>query len=187
MSLLKNALFALALLIAAALALGLAYAQDATPPPDMQKAGPYRIAVQMTSLQPVQADARYYVYLLDDVTGQAVPEAQVRIRTVNQTTGKTGFAIALSRPQEPFIYTANVSFDEDGVYDGVAEVTSTLGTETVPAPQVVVHFQSSSAVGGWAFLVTMLVLVGGGVYLTFQMRKAQRQRASAAASPMAKN
>ncbi len=188
MKTLKRLPFALWALALWTLAATVASAQDAGNPPEMELLGPYRVAVQMTTLQPVQADARFYVYLLDDVTGQTVPEAQVRIRTINQATGQHGFAIALSRPQEPHIYTANVRFEENGVYDTAVEISSTLGTVTVAAPQVVVHFGGSSPAGGYVFLAVALVLVGGGLYLTWRIRQAQRQRGSSADAPfMARN
>lgn len=167
-----------------------AFAQE--PPADtpaMKQVGPYRMAVVTTTLQPVQQIARYYVYLQDDVTGQPVPEAQVRIRTTNETTGEQGWAFALNTPQQPTIYTANVQFDQQGVWDGVVEIASTLGTVDMPldAP-VVVHAATSSSAGGYVFLVTTLVLISGGLYVTWRIRQAQsrlrRDQASSDGTPL---
>lgn len=158
------------------LSLSLAFAQEPGETPSLKQVGPYRVAVTTVTLEPLIADVRFFVWLLDGVTGQPVPEAQVRIRTRNQATGQEGWAFALSTPQQPHLYRANVHFEGQGVWDSVVEVSSTLGEVKIAGPSSVVHFEGNSAVGGYVFLVTALIILGGALYVVWRIRQAQRRR-----------
>jgi hypothetical protein len=165
-----------AVLLFWALAVSLASAQEPGEMPASEAVGPYLVAVKTVTLEPLVADVRFFVWLQDGVTGEPVAEAQVRIRTRNQATGQEGWALALSTPQQPHLYRANVHFEGQGVWDSVVEVSSSLGTIEAPAPQTVVHFEESSAAGGYVFLGTALVIVLGGIYVTWRIRQAQSRR-----------
>ncbi|MBI4310696.1 MAG: hypothetical protein HY681_02850 [Chloroflexi bacterium] len=158
------------------LALAVAHAQEGADSPPYQTAGPYRVAVQTLTLEPLVADVRFFVYVLDGATGQPVPEAQVRILTRHQAGGQEGWAYALTTPQEPSLFRANVHFDQEGVWESKVEVAGALGTVEVAGPASVVHFEKRSAAGGYVFLATALVLVGGGVYVAWRIRQAQARR-----------
>ncbi|MBI2172464.1 MAG: hypothetical protein HYU30_10725 [Chloroflexi bacterium] len=169
-------LSALAGALLLAFTLSLASAQEPGETPPLETAGPYQVAVTTVTLEPLVADVRFFVWLLDGVTGEPVAEAQVRIRTRNQATGQEGWAFALSTPQQPHLYRANVHFEGQGVWDSVVEVSSSLGDAEMPGPSSVVHFEESSAVGGYAFLVTALMIIGGALYVTWRIRQAQSRR-----------
>ncbi|MBI4340240.1 MAG: hypothetical protein HY680_09875 [Chloroflexi bacterium] len=153
-----------------------ALAQEGGVSGPLEAVGPYRVSVKTVTLEPLVNEVRFLVYVVDGATGAPVPEAQVRIRTLNQTYGDQGWAIALNTPQQPELYQANVHLEKPGLWQTAVEVSSSLGNVTVAASSLAVRETVGSSAGGYTFLVTGLILAGGGLYVTWRIRQAQRTR-----------
>lgn len=137
--------------------------------------GPYKISVTANQFAPYSGDVDFVITVLDATTGQPVPGAQVLIRTRNDTNGKEGWAIALNTPGTPEVYKADVKLESAGTWIFSVEVSSELGKGLVEVATLEVSTPRSSA-AGYTYVGVSLVVVLGGVYVWWGIRRSQRKR-----------
>ena len=176
-------MLALALALAAGLlAPELAGAQESSRDEIQVVSGRYKINV--VSGVPVPAysgDVHFVITVLDSTTDQPVPGARVRILTSNQADGSEGWAFALNGPDAPERYLSEVKIGTPGTWDFKVEVSSALGEVIVELPPREVRKKIGSSAGGFVLAGVFLVLLFGGIYVVWTVRREQRRRISLAA------
>lgn len=143
-----------------------------------QTVGAYEISITAITLEPLVADVRFLVTVLDAETGGPVPDARVTVLSRNEARGLDGWALAVNTPQQPEVYRAEVHYDEAGVWQPRVEVAGDRGKVVVDAPSIPVTETNPSTAGGYAFLVTFAILIAGGGYVAWRIRRAQHYNRS---------
>ena len=138
--------------------------------------GPYKIGVTANRFAPYSGDVDFVITVLDATTEQPVPGAQVRIRTRNETNGNEGWAVAVNTRGTPEVYKADVKLETPGSWEASIEVSSQMGDATVALPSLEVQKTVRSSSAGFVYVGVSLVIVLGGVYVCWSIRRSQRKR-----------
>ena len=178
----KVAVLALAL----ALAVGMLFptpvlAQQGNEQQITETAGPYEIGVTAIPSTLSLGRVRFIITVLEAVSRQPVPDAEVLIRTRKEGEVTGGWALALSNPEVPERYLATVNMDDPGTWTVQVEVSSALGHALVEVPPVEILTARRLTAGSFIFLGVFLVLILGGVYLWWSVRR--RRNLAARLSP----
>jgi hypothetical protein len=141
-------------------------------------AGPYVLSVSVNPANPTVGSAQLVVGVCDGDTLTPVENATVEL-TPTSPDGKRGAVIrAMSRNQSTEEYGADVTIKQPGAWryqvsvrnpDGQAELETTL--QVLPAPG---YDEGSSVV----FFLVNGVLLAGGTYVVWQIRRARKPLAS---------
>ncbi len=142
-------------------------------------AGPYTIEAEARPLPSLQA-AHHIIRVTDSDTGAPVENVRVTVLTSLQGTEESGWAYAIS-PNTPGVYSATVEIKEPGTWETTLLIEPPDGgsygidgfTFEVIAP-------TQDRAAGFVFLGVAVVIIGGGVYLTWQSRRNGRRRLAGA-------
>ena len=143
-----------------------------------QVIGPYLVDISPSRLRTSPGHQLFLITVLDAEQGGAVSDADVTIRTHNETSGHSGWAVALNTATEPQLFRAIVNVDAAGLWRFSIEIASPLGTETVDLPPVTVEGNQQS-VGG--YLVYGLV-IGAILFGVFYLRRQSKRLTAGLAS-----
>ena len=144
-----------------------------------ETAGPYEIGVTIDPSTPSVGAVHIIITVLNATTRQPVPDARVRIRTRNEGDDTGGWALALNYPRVPERYEANVNLETGGTWDVSVEVSSAMGEVLLEIPPLEVRKRAQSSAAGFVFVGVSLVILLGGVYVWWSIRRVQRKRTAA--------
>jgi hypothetical protein len=167
---------ALVLILSALLSPSTALAQQTGGQPYHVEAGPYQIDVVASASNLSVGTVQYLVRVFDSQTGEPVPDARVLIRARHIDSGEAGWANALNTPVSPAEYTARIELGGPGVWAMSVDVSSALGRVEVDVPPQTVPVPRQSTAGGLVFVGVFIVLIAGGSYLTWTIRRTQQRR-----------
>ena len=172
----------LVLIVTALLSPSAVLAQQPEGQPYHVDAGPYQIDVQAIASNLSLGTVEYLIIVNDSQSSQPVSDARVLVRARHIDTGEEGWANALNTPLSPAEYTAQVKLDGPGVWAMSVDVSSALGRVEVDVPPQTVPVPRQSRAGSLVFIGVFVVLIAGGTYLTWTIRRTQRKREAANAS-----
>ena len=153
------------------------FAQENDGGPARKIVGPYEVAITTSLVTPVSGAIHFIVIVLDATTQQAVPGARVQIRTKNELDSIEGWAHAFNTPDAPELYKADVSLGPTGTWLVSVAVSSDLGDVLVELLSVEVPMASGGyTAGGFALVGVSVVLILGGGYVVWTIRREQRKR-----------
>jgi len=138
--------------------------------------GPYEVPITGSQPTPVSGDVHPIVIVLDATTQQAVPVAQVLIRTRNEVDSIEGWARAFDTSPAPELYEKDATLGATGTWEVKVEASSDLGDILVQLPSVEVREARGSTAGELVFVGVFAVLVLGSVYVWWSIRREQRKR-----------
>ena len=134
-------------------------------------AGPYDIEVLTAQSRLSLGLAIFFVIVVDAVTGQPVPDARVTLRTQHEGSDTGGWATAHNTPSSPDRYEAQVNLNEPGTWHVRAEVTSSLGLESIEIAPLIVPEGRQFSSGTIVFAGVFAVLIAGAAYLIWSNRR----------------
>ena len=114
--------------------------------------------------------------LLDEATGQPVPEARVVIRSRHRATGEEGWATALPVPERPEIYRARLKLETPGPWQMRVDIDGPLGRVDTEVGTVHIPEPRQYWAGSLVFAGMSLMLLAGAAYVAWTIRRAQRRR-----------
>ncbi|MCH8832283.1 MAG: FixH family protein [Chloroflexi bacterium] len=123
------------------------------------------------------------VTLRDAGTGEGIDDARVVVRTKHDLSGDEGWVTALSFPNEPNLYKAQVSLTAPGKWRLWVEVDGRLGRVEVEILPMEIPALRSYSSGSFIFIGVFMILVLGATYLWWSSRKALRERGAAQELP----
>ncbi len=139
--------------------------------------GGYMLVVEAEASNLSLGTALVSVAVLEEATGTPVPEARVVIHTERQATGETGWATALSVPERPEIYRARMKLDLPGSWLVTVEVDGPLGRADALVGAITIPEPRQYWAGSLVFAGMSALLLCGLLYVLWEIRRAQRQRA----------
>ena len=160
---------------------GPAQAQQTGARPYRAEAGPFKIAVFSKPSSLSLGTIDYIITLVDPVTFQPVTDARVLIKAVPAEGGQKGAAIALNTPDNPGSYTARVELDGPGVWRMSIDISNRQGHVEIEAPSQVVPHPRQSTAGGLVFVGAFIFIALGALYVTWTVRRTQKNRESSGA------
>ena len=138
-------------------------------------AGPYEIKVAIVQSSLSLGTTLLAIYVVEEATGQPIPDARVLLRTKHEGKETEGRASAHNTPQEPERYDAQFTLESPGIWRVTIEVDSTLGRVAVELPPLTVDEARRISAGTFVFIAIFLVLIMGAVYLWWSTRRRQRR------------
>ena len=147
-----------------------------------QIVGPYNIRVAIVQSGLSLGTTLVAVYVVEEATGQPIPDARVLLRTRHENEDTQGRATAHNTPQEPERYDAQMTLDASGDWQVTIEVASSLGTVAVEVPTLTVEATRRISGGTFVFIGVFLVIIGGAAYLWWSTQR-RRRRSGPTASP----
>lgn len=154
-------------------------AQGGSAEPYTVAAGPYRLAIVTDPSSLSLGSVRLKITVLSSEHAGPVPDAKVVIRSRHQTDGTVGWANALNTPSAPESYQARIELEGPGTWLLSIDVASSLGRVEVEIPSVTVPEPRRTTSGGLVFVGVLVVLLSGAGYVTWTIRRSQRQRQAA--------
>ena len=148
-----------------------------------QIAGPYDIRVALVQSSLSLGTTLIAIYVVDEATGQPVPDARVLLRTKHEDGDAEGKATAHNTPQEPERYDAQMTLESPGSWRVTVEVDSGLGTVAVEVPPLIVGETRKISGGTFVFIGIFLVIIAGALYLWWSTQR-RRRRGGPAGWPM---
>jgi hypothetical protein len=145
------------------------------------EAGPYQIEVLANPSSLSLGTVQYVITVLNSQSNQPVADARVLVRA-RQLEGEDGWATALNTPAAPARYTAQVELGRPGTWEMSVDVSSPLGRVEIGVPSQRVPEPRQTRAGSLVFMGVFVVLIAGGGYLTWTIRRAQQKREAADAS-----
>ena len=176
----------IALLMAASIALA-----GALPPPaaaqeiiglDTQlrqdvPAGPYAVTVEAKPLPSLQA-AQFFITVADAASEEPAGDAKVRVLASRHGSDEHGFAHA-TKVDTPGVFTATLIIETPGIWETDLEIESPAGdTYLADGFDFEVIAPTATPEAGFVFIGVAVVLIVGGAYLVWQIRRTQRRRAA---------
>ena len=157
-----------------------AWGQDIIGPKSRQTqaaAGPYTIVAEARPLPSLQA-AHFIIRVNETASDAPVEDVRVTVLTSLRGSDETGWAHAIS-PNTPGVYSATVELKTPGVWETTLLIEPAAGdsygaegfTFEVTAP-------AASPEAGYVFIGVAVVLLIGGGYLVWRIRRTQRMRAA---------
>lgn len=140
------------------------------------EAGPFQLEVLAIPSNLSLGTVQYMIRVLDARNQEPVTDARVRINGRHASSDQVGWARALNTPQAPGEYSARIELDGPGVWEMSVDVSSDLGRVEVGVPSQTVPEPRQSGAGTLVFLGVFAVLILGGGYLVWSIRRAQRKR-----------
>ena len=140
------------------------------------QAGPYTVDVEAKPLPSLQS-VQFIVQVHDAVSGAPAPDVKITVHTSRRGSDESGYAHAT--PAGSGVYFATLKMDTPGVWDTVLDVEEPGGqSHPVDGFRFEVEKPTSNVEAGYVFLGVAVVLVIGAAYLTWRIRRNQRQRAA---------
>ena len=140
-----------------------------------QIVGPYDIKVALVQSSLSLGTTLVAVFVVEESTGEPVPDARVLLRTRHEDEDSEGRATAHNTPQEPERYDSQMTLDAPGSWLVTVEVSSALGTVAVEIPPLTVEKARQISGGTFVYIGVFLVIIAGAAYLWWSTRR-RRQR-----------
>ena len=140
-----------------------------------QIVGPYDIKVAIVQSSLSLGTTLMAIYVVEEATGQPVPDARVLLRTKHEDRDSEGRATAHNTPQEPERYDAQITLDAPGSWRVTVEVASALGTVALEVPPLNVEETRKISGGTFVFIGIFLVIIAGAVYLWWSTQRRMRR------------
>ena len=140
-----------------------------------QIVGPYNIRVALVQSGLSLGITLVAIYVVEEATGQPIPDARVLLRTRHEDGDSEGRATAHNTPQEPERYDAQMTLDAPGSWRITVEVASALGTVAVEVPTLTVEETRRISGGTFVFLGVFLVIIAGAAYLWWSTHRRRRR------------
>lgn len=160
-----------------------AYAQKSGALQFQTTASGYEIGVEEFASKLSVGASQILVTLRDAGTGEGIDDARVVVRTKHDLSGDEGWVTALSFPNEPNLYKAQVSLTAPGKWRLWVEVDGRLGRVEVEILPMEIPALRSYSSGSFIFIGVFMILVLGATYLWWSSRKALRERGAAQELP----
>ena len=138
-------------------------------------AGPYEIKVAIVLSSLSLGTTLFAVYVVDQATGQPIPDVRVLLRTKHEDGSAEGKATAHNTPREPERYDAQITLDAPGIWQVTVEVDSSLGRVAVEMPPLTVAEARRISAGTFVFISIFLVLIMGAAYLWWSTQRRRRR------------
>ena len=139
-------------------------------------AGPYSVVVEAKPLPSLQA-AQFFITVADAASGAPAGDVKVKVIASLQGTDEYGHALA-TKVDTPGVFTATLKIETPGIWETDLEIESPAG-DTYLADGF--DFEVIAPRGSWqaggVFVGVAVVLLAGGAYVVWQIRRAQRRRA----------
>lgn len=140
-------------------------------------AGPYTVTAEAKPLPSLQA-VQFFVTVADTASGNRADDVRVEIITSHQGSAETGFALT-TKIDTPGVFLATVTMETPGVWETDLLIESPAGdTYGVEGFAFEVFAPTSTPEAGFVFIGVAVVLIVGGAYLVWQIRRTQRRRAA---------
>ena len=140
-----------------------------------QITGPYDIKVAIVQSGLSLGTTLIAIYVIEEATGQPVPDARVLLRTKHEDRDTEGRATAHNTPQEPERYDAQMTLDAPGSWLVTVEIASALGNVALEVPPLNVEETRKISGGTFVFVGIFLVIIAGAVYLWWSTQRRQRR------------
>ena len=140
-----------------------------------QIVGPYNIRVALVQSSLSLGVTLVAVYVVEEATGQAIPDVRVLLRTRHEDAETQGIATAHNTPQEPERYDAQMTLDAPGDWVVTIEVASDLGTVAVEVPALTVDATRRISGGTFVFIGVFVVIIAGAAYLWWSTQRRSRR------------
>ena len=141
--------------------------------------GPYTIQVQVSPVTPFPGISRFAVRVRDNVTGEDISDAIVRIFVTPSEKGEKQYSPALNSPFDKVFYLAQLDVEQPGLWAIDVEVESDLGNGAT-VMSILVSDRSRSAESGAAgqalFAMVTLSFVIGVSWIWYSSKKALKRR-----------
>ncbi len=160
---------------------GPAHAQQTGARPYHVEAGPFMIVIFSNPSGLSLGTIDYIITLAEPVTAQPITDARVLIKAVPAEGGQQGVAIALNRPADPGTYSAKVELDQPGVWRMSIDISNPQGHVEIEAPSQVVPHPRQSTAGGLVFVGAFVFIALGALYVTWTVRRTQKNKESSGA------
>ena len=146
-------------------------------------AGPYTVIAEAKTLPSLQS-AQFIIRVSETATSEPADDVAVTILTTWSGGDETGENIALS-PNIPGLYTATLTFEPGRWETTLLVEPPDGGSYGADGFVFVVPEPSGNAEAGLVFLAVSIILLGGGGYLVWRVRRTQRERRGASGEPAA--
>jgi len=145
--------------------------------------GPYQVSFGVLPEQPSLGYVRLVATVCDKTTGQPVSDAQVTFVPTNPQGVKGAPIFALNKFSGQEEYSAELAMKQPGTWSYQVMVKGALGDVALESPVEVKAPPVSEALASQVFLLVNVVLLCGGLYIAWTIRRkmamaAQRQKAS---------
>ena len=140
-----------------------------------QIVGPYDIKVALVQSSLSLGTTLAAIYVLEESTGQPVPDARVLLRTKHEDEDAEGRASAHNTPQEPERYDAQMTLDAPGSWLVTVEVASALGAVAVEVPPLTVEKARQISGGTFVYIGVFLVIIAGAAFLWWNTQRQRRR------------
>lgn len=140
--------------------------------------GPFTVTVGLQPAEPKVGSVHITVIPVYTDTSEPVEGAHVEILTTGPEGEDVYHVFAINTPEEPQYYDANLLIERTGTW--TMEVTVSREGEGVGVFELTLEVSEDQPNAGrlgtalWAGVVA--VLIGGGAYMTFMIRRSQRLR-----------
>ena len=160
-----------------------AYAQETGAVQFQTTASGYEIRVEEFASTLSVGSSQILVTLRDAGTGEGIDDARVVVRAKHDLSGEEGWVTALSFPNDPNLYKAQVSLTASGNWRLWVEVDGPLGRVEVEILPLEIPALRSYSSGSFIFIGVFMILVLGATYLWWSSRRALRERGAAQGLP----
>ena len=140
-------------------------------------AGPYTVVVDAQTLPSLQS-VQFFIRVTETSTAAPAGDLTVTILTTWSGSDDTGENIALS-PNVPGLYTATLQFDPGRWETTILIEPPEGGSHGADGFVFDVPQPTSDSAAGFVFMGVAVVLIAGAVYLTWRVRRNQKDRAIA--------
>ncbi len=137
---------------------------------------PYDVTVQVLPSAPAAGTVHFVVTPRLAATGEAVTDAIVLIVIDDEQGVPTYQSLALSTPEQPRQYRANLLIKRAGEWTARVEMDAGEGQAQLRVPLEVVDRSITGGMAGTlAFFAVFAVLIGGGLYIAMLARRKSRR------------
>ena len=143
-------------------------------PPIRVSVGPYDVEVAVAQSSLSLGTAVLFVTVMDEATGEPVPDARVVLRIVHEDSGNEGWATAHNTIQFPERYDVQLNLDDPGTWRVTVEISSSLGNVGVEVAPLVVPKQQQFSSGTIVFAGVFAVIFAGVGYLWWSTQRERR-------------
>ena len=145
---------------------------------DEVPAGPYTVTVEAKPLPSLQA-AQFFIKVADTASGAPAGDVKVRVLASLQGADEHGYALA-TKVDTPGVFTATLIIETPGIWETDLELEAPAGdTYLTEGFDFEVIAPTSRPEAGLVFIGVAVVLLAGGAYLVWQIRRTQRERDAA--------
>lgn len=141
--------------------------------------GPYRVKISQFPARAIVGTLRVIIEPTDAETGLPIENALIRIFGQPPAEGERQFSPGLNSPTNRTLYFGQMELEEAGVWTVDVEIDGDKG-RAIAIAQATIHERARSGnntlVGTILFILISVAFVGGGTWLWFTSKHAQKRR-----------